>query len=39
MPILFTAERVNFYAYIEKKFTVNRVLVENRLTFVTVVAP
>ena len=32
-------ERVDFYAYIEYKLTVDRVQVENRFTFATVVAP
>ena len=32
-------ERVDFYAYIEYKLTVDRVQVENSFTFATVVAP
>ena len=32
-------ERVDFYAYIEYKLTVDSVQVENSFTFATVVAP
>ena len=33
-----TFERVDFYAYIEEKLAVDRVQVENSLTFATVIA-
>ena len=37
--IIPTFEQVDFYAYIEKKLTVDRVQLENSFTFATVVAP
>ena len=36
---LFTSKRVNFYAYIELKLTVDNIQVENGLTFATVIVP